>query len=211
MKRPALSHAICVGVIVLWAGSICVGGRKLLNYESKPGEPGSPPSQWPAASRIVRPQNKFTLVMLTHPNCPCTRASVTELEILMARLQGKLAAVMVFRKPEASAGEVRESVLWKRAAEIPNVSLLFDADGAETERFGGRVSGQTMLYDPAGRLVFSGGITSTRGHEGDNAGVDAVILAVREHVNVRTRIPVFGCSLHDPNAKELSQTSWKKQ
>lgn len=211
MTRITLSHAICGGVIVLWAGLICFGGRKLLNYESAPGTPGTPPAQWPAASRIVRPHDKFTLVMLTHPNCPCTRASVAELEILMARLQGKLVGFMVFRKPEASAAEVQASVLWKTAAGIPNVHLIYDQDGAETDGFGGRVSGQTMLYDPAGRLVFSGGITSARGHQGDNFGVDAVLLAVRGRVKVRGRFPVFGCSLHDPNAKELSQASWKKQ
>ncbi len=129
----------------------------------------------------------------------------------MARLQGKLVGFMVFRKPEASAAEVEASGLWKTAAGIPNVHLVYDQDGSETDRFGGQVSGQTMLYDPEGQLVFSGGITSARGHQGDNFGVDSVILAVRERVKVRTHAPVFGCSLHDPNAKELSQNSWKKQ
>ncbi len=211
MTRTTLSHAICGGVLILWAALIGLGGRKILNYESEPGAPGAPPAQWPTASRIARPNDKFTLVMLTHPNCPCTRASVGELEILMARLQGKLVGFMVFRKPEATAADVQASVLWKTGAGIPNVHLIYDRDGSETERFGGRVSGQTMLYDPQGRLVFSGGITSARGHQGDNFGVDAVIHAVREGVNVRTHVPVFGCSLHDPNAKELSQNSWKKQ
>lgn len=211
MKRKTLRHAISGILIVLWAGLICFGSRKLLNYESTPGTAAAAPAQWPAASRMVRPHDKFTLVMLTHPNCPCTRASVAELEILMARLPGQLAGFMVFRKPEASAAEVKASDLWKTARRIPNVSPVYDEDGAETERFGGQVSGQTMLYDPNGRLVFSGGITSARGHQGDNAGVDAVILCVREGANVRAHVPVFGCSLHDPDAKELSQNSWKKQ
>lgn len=196
---------------MLWAALICVGGRKLLNYESAPGIPGAAPSEWPAASRIVRPNDKFTLVMLTHPNCPCTRASIAELEILMARLQGKLVGFMVFSKPEASAAEVESSDLWKRASLIPNVSAIYDRDGAETEHFRGRVSGQTMLYDPAGRLVFSGGITSARGHQGDNAGLDALILRVRDGVQSQGTFPVFGCSLHNPDAKELSENSWKKQ
>jgi len=33
-----------------------------------------------------------------------------------------------------------------------------------------------MLYDKLGQLVFNGGITSSRGHEGDNEGQDAIIV-----------------------------------
>ena len=35
-------------------------------------------------------------------------------------------------------------------------------------------SGQTLLYDTKGHLVFSGGITGGRGHEGDNTGRESI-------------------------------------
>ena len=41
---------------------------------------------------------------------------------------------------------------------------------ARRQRFGAETSGQTLLYDRDGRLLFSGGTTGSRGHDGDNAG-----------------------------------------
>jgi hypothetical protein len=38
-----------------------------------------------------------------------------------------------------------------------------DAEGVEMHRFGALTSGQTLVYDAAGRLLFSGGITASRG------------------------------------------------
>jgi glyoxylase-like metal-dependent hydrolase (beta-lactamase superfamily II) len=148
--------------------------------------------------------------MLAHPNCPCTRASLAELEILTAKLQGRLSAFVLFSRPAATADDVRTSGLWKRAAGIPGVSVQFDEAGLETAQFGGLVSGQTIVYDPQGNLVFSGGITAARGHQGDNNGLDSVVLAVTGKLNKRAQAPVFGCALGNPSAKEVSEQSWKK-
>jgi hypothetical protein len=212
LRRTIFGRALFVGVGLLWAGLVLFGARMLLNYESAPGAPGTAPSQWPSNSGITRPDSKFALVMLAHPNCPCTRASLAELEILMAQLRGKLVAFVVFGKPDASAAEIHRSDLWKKAATIPDTFVLYDGRGEETEKFAGQVSGQTMLYEPGGRLVFSGGITRARGHQGDNAGVDAVILAVSRDAKTLVHTPAFGCALHDPSAQELKEGSpWKKQ
>lgn len=212
MTRKTISaYALRGGVVVLWAALTVVGARTLLNYENTPGIPGAPPAQWPRASRLVRFNGKFTLVMLAHPNCPCTRASIAELDILMARAQGKLTAFVVFSKPGASAADMKLSDLWKAAARIPDVAVLDDSCGVETERFGGQVSGQTMLYDPAGQLIFSGGITGGRGHQGENAGLDAVVLKVRGLAAAQSHVAVFGCALHNPAADELRNKSWTKQ
>ena len=202
---------LLVGLV--WAGLILYGGRTLLNYEGTAGTPGNPPSRWPSSSRITRPNGKFVLVMFAHPNCPCTRAGMTEIEILMAQLQGKLAAFLVFSKPASDEEEAEAASLWRRAARIPGVSVSYDDRGTETDRFGAQVSGQSMLYDLDGKLVFSGGITAARGHEGDNDGVDGIISLVTEsEVGTPIHTPVFGCALHDPSAKTLTEdSSWKKR
>lgn len=184
----------------------------LLEYETRPGKAAKAPSQWPAGSSIVRPSGKFTLVMLAHPDCPCSRASLAELEQLMARLQERLVAFVVFRKPGAGAEEVQASDLWKTAAAIPGVTVVYDGNGSEIERFGSSVSGQTVLYDTAGRLAFSGGITAGRGHQGYSAGEDAVIRSVNGDVRAAVRTPVFGCSLYDPDTGQLQEEkAWKKR
>ena len=130
----------------------------------------------------------------------------------MAKLQGKLEAFVIFTKPDANEADVRASELWRKASVIPNVTVIYDDRGVETKRFGARVSGQVMLYDTAGRLAFDGGITAARGHQGDNAGVDAVISIVRGERVQSAHTSVFGCALQNPEAQELRRgSSWKKQ
>ena len=62
-------------------------------------------------------------------------------------------------------------------------------------------SGQVLLYQPSGRLAFSGGITPARGHSGDNPGSDAVLSLVRREARQADGVPVtcrvFGCPLFD--------------
>jgi hypothetical protein len=186
--------------------------RHALNYENAAGAPASPPSVWPEESEIARVPGRFTLVMFAHPECPCTRASLAELDVLMARISGKVAASVRFRKPGAKEDEVRNAALWRKASSIPGVSPGFDGDDAQVARFGAQVSGQTLLYDPNGRLVFRGGITRARGHEGNNAGLNAVIRLVNgEPADAQAR--VFGCSLRNPDTTQPSDGgfAWKRR
>jgi hypothetical protein len=81
------------------------------------------------------------------------------------------------------------------AAAIPGVVVVRDDEGVEAGRFRAATSGQTMLYDTAGTLLFSGGITSARGHAGDNAGREAVVSLLTTDEAARKETPVFGCPL----------------
>jgi hypothetical protein len=54
-----------------------------------------------------------------------------------------------------------------------------------------------VLYNSDGQLLFSGGITGARGHEGDNAGEDLVIAGLNGQNVGFQHTPVFGCSLQD--------------
>jgi len=85
--------------------------------------------------------------------------------------------------------------LWRRAASIPGVSLTRDDDGVEAQRFDAATSGQTVVYDGDDRLLFSGGITAARGHEGDNPGRTAILSLLASAGGEQRSTPVFGCSL----------------
>ena len=65
--------------------------------------------------------------------------------------------------------------------------------------FGTFTSGQTLLYDSAGRLLFKGGITAYRGHSGDNEGRSLITALLRgdapAQIKLPVAMPVFGCSL----------------
>jgi hypothetical protein len=119
----------------------------------------------------------------------------------MAQLDGRVAATVLFYKPEnAPAGWIK-SDLWDKASRIPGVTAAWDLEGAEARRFGGATSGHVLVYDAQGRLLFIGGITASRGHSGDNFGRSAIVSAVTTGVATRGRAPVFGCSLLDSLAR----------
>ena len=144
---------------------------------------------------MARPAGRPVLVMALHPQCPCSHATIAELERLIAQAAVRPAVHLLFVAPPQVDDAWVRSGLWETASRIPGVRLTRD-DGREARRFGARVSGQVLVYDGAGQLQFSGGITSSRGHEGDNAGRDAItaLLAGRPHAASSF---VFGCLLFD--------------
>ena len=175
-------------------------------YESRPGAQGVAPEQWPLESRIPRTPGKPTLVVVAHPKCTCTRASMEELAALMADNPGAVAAHVLFYKPAEAGDEWAETSLWRTAAAIPGVTVSSDAGGVEAQRFGGETSGEVLLYNAAGRLVFHGGITAVRGQAGVNAGLSSLALLLEgkgvrtdDHdagsAAARTSTPVFGCPI----------------
>jgi hypothetical protein len=180
---------------VLWVLLIGAGLGILWNYESTPGIAAATPDLWPAASRIEPAADRPTLVMLAHPHCPCTRASIGELARLMTQAQGRVAAYVLFVKPSGFPDGWVQSDLWASAAAIPGVMPVLDDGGVEAGLFRAETSGQTVLYDSAGNLLFSGGITSARGHAGDNAGRAAIVSLLTSAEAGGRDTPVFGCPL----------------
>jgi hypothetical protein len=164
-------------------------------YANRPGAAAHAPARWPAAARMTLDGTRPTLVMLAHPKCDCTRASLAELAELMARAPHRARAYVVFMKPTGVEDSWERTDLWNAAARIPDVSVLVDDDGREAARFGAETSGQALLYDATGRLIFAGGTTVARGHDGDNAGFAAILALVTDGRAVQATSPVFGCPL----------------
>ena len=182
-------------VVAIGCGAVIAFGLvRLLKYESAPGTVADVPKAWPA-SRISLSADGLTLVMLAHPHCPCTSASVGELAEVMARVEGKAKAYVLFARPEGSGADWDDTSLRRSAAAIPGVTVMSDPDGVEARRFGAETSGHTLLFAPDGRLLFSGGITQSRGHAGDNAGASAIVSLVHNQNADHATTFVFGCSL----------------
>src|SRR5205807_2294703 len=106
-----------------WVVAIGFGARILIGYESAPGDAGAPLKEWPAESQIQRRDDRATLVMLAHPHCPCTQASIGELAQVMAHVQGKANAYVLFLKPQDSADNWEKTDLRQSAASIPGVTV----------------------------------------------------------------------------------------
>jgi hypothetical protein len=188
---------------ITWIVSVAFGMRVLFDYESTAGRVGALSQAWPAA-QIERATDRPTLVMLAHPHCPCTAASIGELAQIMARLEGRVKACVVFVRPQGASGDWEDTDLRRSAEAIPGVQVILDADGVEAHRFGAETSGQTELFGADGRLLFSGGITASRGHAGDNAGASAIVALVNNQTPVRTQTRVFGCALALPAETKLT-------
>jgi hypothetical protein len=183
------------GVGVLWLGLVALGFSRMWGYGAELGPPAEPPLEWPAACELELDPARPTLLMFAHPHCPCTRASVGELDRIAARTRERLRIVVLFVAPPGVGDEWTHSALWDSAAAIPGVEVRVDELGACARLFGARTSGQTLLYDSAGERVYAGGVTAARGHAGDNPGAAAVIAFARDGQAPRSNAPVFGCDL----------------
>ena len=199
--KPKIILTLLLGLT--WVATAVFGGHALLKYENSPGKVGQVASSWPPNSPVQLANDRPTLVMVAHPQCPCTRASMNELAQAMARIQGKVRAYVLFYTPRGSGADWQNTDLRRTAAQIPGVTVLSDVDGAEAQRLGAETSGHTFVFDPSGRLLFNGGITASRGHAGDNAGESAIVSLINDHSSVRSQTLVFGCSLKNPSREAV--------
>ena len=174
------------------------GDARLWLYAARPGTAGTTPAQWPTATTRPAEQALPTLVMFVHPMCPCSRASVRELARLMSDTAGRVKVRVVAVRPAGTPEKWEASTLVQDVRALPGVELLFDRTGDEAKRFGAKTSGHVVLYDAAGKLMFSGGITSSRGHSGDNAGEDAIVSLINGRADTQlARAAIYGCPLPD--------------
>jgi hypothetical protein len=176
--------------------TVVVGGLAYLwVYAATPGDNGTAPDRWPADSTIIPASERPTLLVFAHPHCACTRATIGELAVLMARCQNLVDARVLFCVPSEAADDWRTTDLWNMAREIPGVAVGCDEGGIEAARFSIATSGHAVLYSADGRLLFSGGLTAARGHAGDNPGRSAIEALVAQTEPALDRGPVFGCEL----------------
>ena len=186
---------LVLACLLVWILVVGFGARVLLRYSYTPGRLGAPPIAWPSSTSVRPERGRATLVAFLHPHCPCSRATISELALIMARCRGKLDAYVFFYAPRSEGSVWSRTDLWREAITIPGVHAIDDQDGVEAHRFGASTSGQTLLYDTRTKPVFNGGITAARGHSGANDGRDAIVALLETGVTRRATTPVFGCSL----------------
>jgi len=198
--KPIRRHRWPILLGSAWLAIAFVGFYLLAQYGGTPGAAGEPPQQWPSHTSIELNPSGDTLVMFVHPHCPCTRSSLTELQRTLTSCSRSVTPWIVFYKPSTMSAGWEQSDLWHSAIAIPGAHVISDPDGAEAKRFHALTSGQTVLYDAGGKLLFSGGVTGSRGHEGDNAGEAAIEELVNSATSECRQTPVFGCPIVDPSS-----------
>jgi hypothetical protein len=183
-KRSVIITASIVIAGAIWIGTVGAAVRAA----------AVAPKSWPSDSNLVLNHEAPTLVMLVHPQCSCTRASLAELQAVIEKSPRTLRTyVVVYRPHQAKAGWEKTAV-YEAATRLRGTHVIVDEDGREAKRFGTFTSGQTFLYDATGTLRFEGGITMLRGHAGLNSGRAGVIHIANGEAGKGTH-PVFGCSI----------------
>lgn len=182
-------------MLSLWAIAVAVSTLALTHYSNKPGKAANAPEAWPKASNLILATDRPTLLVLLHPQCSCSRATVAELERILSEAGDKVDAQVLFFESSSLDSTWVEGDLWDKVQQLPHVTVTRDTEGTLIRQFGGFTSGQTLLYNSKGQLLFKGGITAARGHEGDNKGKQALLSILSEQESETRESFVFGCSI----------------
>jgi hypothetical protein len=184
-------------LLTAWGVAVAGGSFAMVRYQMKPtGDERVAVTYWPASLNTPRNPEGFTLLMMLHPRCPCSRASLHELEVLLARAPRDVDARIVFVQPPSAPPDWRsDGDLMSIAKHITAARLVIDDHASLATALGATTSGQILLYDRSGKLVFSGGITDGRGHEGDNPSLVLLLDILRGNTKAPAASKVYGCSL----------------
>lgn len=197
-------------LVFIWCTGIAFGFTLLVDHGAKPSLQSPSPQQWPSDVEIQRATNVSTLLFFIHPQCPCTFASLAELERLVAQSDSSLQTILILNCPTEKLDEWMQTAVAKRAKGIPGARIFVDIDGKLSANFKASISGQCLLYAPSGQLLFQGGLTASRAHEGENLGQTILfhMLADREPRDLENHEPqvvaVYGCELiqsHSPSLR----------
>lgn len=186
----------------LWLITVVAGFGYLFRYQANPGRGAEAPARWPTTSKLVLEPDGLTLVLFVHPRCPCTRASLLEFHRVLTDGHERISGRVVISVPETADRQWPETDLLDYATEQLKVPVLIDIDLIETRRFGIHTSGDALLYDYRGQLLFSGGLTPSRGHQGDSRGRALVLGVEQESMQQQDTLgtsAVYGCPLENPS------------
>lgn len=188
--------------IIAWFALVAAGFGAMAAYSAKPGAVGDVPNTWPdntPAGMTLDPGGP-TLVLAVHPRCPCTRATINELERAIAKApsQPTIYALIFEPGPDDPTHDddaFARTNIARRLAKLPAVIMIPDPGAQIAARFGALTSGHTLAYTPEGALAYSGGLTPTRAHEGPNTGTASLIEIFNARESLASDAPVYGCPL----------------
>ena len=183
VRRILITSTLVVAAFV-WTATVGAMYHAIRQFESTPGRAADALASWPATSRIPRAPGEWRLVMLIHPHCSCSRASIEELRRIIEKSPASLRTYVVVYRPGEFPNGWEKTDVFTSASHLPRTHIIL-----------GFTSGQTFLYDGDGKLRFSGGVTLLRGHAGFNSGSAEVMQIARTRVGNGAH-PVFGCAIN---------------
>lgn len=190
-------NKVIIAASCFWLVLILCAFYYLLVYQNKSIVSKSHPQSWPKSSSLSISHERPNLLMFLHPACPCSKASLAELDRLLSNFPNRLNVVLVFISPDSANKDWHKTSLWLQASGISGLDLFVDTERRETSLFNSKSSGEVLLYDRNGYLLYSGGLTASRGHQGDNIGRDSIEYYLQHGLMKHSSAPSFGCELFD--------------
>lgn len=189
-----------------WALLLFLGLFQMASYSTRNDHISQPPKLWPLATEIKAVPTPSLIVFL-HPHCPCSVATVRELERMMPKLINRVRVVAVFIQPETESEEWVQTSLYFKAKRITGVRVITDYNYKEADAFDAQVSGQAFFYNQNGVLVLAGGLTPARGHEGESVGQSVILNFLDGRTSEVSRAQAFGCALRKGSAPWTDEVS----
>lgn len=198
IKRSPANRSLAAAGVIAWIVCCSIGLGVLARHAATPGDFATTRERWPARSRLKPPTQIPTLLIFLHPQCPCSTATLGELERATAGVENRCRIVFVVYTPSQSPSEWSATSLCERASSLAHATIVTDTGGREAALFGATTSGHAMLFASNGERLFEGGLTSSRGHEGDNDGSIALRSLLLGNDAIVRSTPVYGCQLGRP-------------
>lgn len=189
------------------ACAIVVGTWCLTDYSNRPGFAGNVAetfnlgwanSEWSLDQKID--DKKRSLIFFYHPHCPCTKATIRCLERIFTRFDDQPNFVAVAYCPGTEHDSWIESSLTATLRNVDQSQVVIDRDGKYCMNFGVCTSGHAVVYDDTGRLIFSGGVTPGRGHEGHSRAASDLLNKINGLSGEVSHWPVYGCPIIEPES-----------
>jgi hypothetical protein len=187
--------------LLLWTAATTVGLWKGLEYDSTAASVAAPPVQWPDGCALTLDRERPTLLVFVHPKCPCTRATIRELDRFLVRYRNRITVRIIILEPDNPSLDWDQSPLLTEIAAIRAAQSFRDHGGSFRRQFYASTSGECLLYNAQGQLLFHGGLTTLRGHEGPSVGQEAIAAVISGKSPTTRSAPVFGCPFETPLTK----------
>lgn len=197
MSLHIITKSVVFGTLAI---TFVFGFVTLTDYSSRPAPHTDVLAELPADVHFETSQadkNSPTILLFYHPKCPCTLASARCLARLASRFNGSPNFYAYAYCPAEEPDTWIASSTTDELRTINNVTIFPDRNAEKCKQFGVRISGHILVYNSAGKLVFSGGITPYRGHEGGSMAAMDFIQHANGKVLEPSCWPTFGCSILD--------------
>ena len=196
MRRPVIRSLILSSTAV----SLLIGGTAVLWQQSErfrftQGASSVAANTWPRLSKLARPADLPCLLVFVHEECPCARATFVELRKVLASV-GKASWGWSIRPLQLEVAFHRITAKTARQYYARGKPEIEFVDPAEAESIRCHHIRLCCSFESKRQPPFHGGITSGRGHEGDNVAEARLSLRLIGEL-ARVESSTYGCSLDD--------------